>query len=241
MKSIDELKKLIQEGGNLFLPNLSADIVIFGYDDRDLKILLLEITDGKWMVPGGYILIDENLDDAAKRVLYERTSLKDVYLKQFYTFGKSGRTFGSEIKHLFEANNLPWNENLWINNRFVSVGYYSLVEKNEVTPVAGYFSHSIRWFSLGELPNLLLDHGNIIHKALVEFQQDLRTFPVACHLLPDKFTMPELHRVYETVLQKKMDRSRFQKKMFEYNVFRRLEERREGVPHKRPYLYTFEG
>ncbi len=241
MKSIDELKKLIEEGGKLFLPNLSADIVIFGYDDQDLKILLLEITDGKWMVPGGYILTDEDLDNAAKRVLYERTGLKDVYLKQFYTFGKSGRTFGSEIKQLFEANNLPWNEKLWINNRFVSVGYYSLVEKGEVTPVAGYFSHSIRWFSLNELPNLLLDHSDIINKALVEFQQDLRTHPVACQLLPDKFTMPELHRVYETVLQKKMDRSRFQKKMFEYNVFQRLEERREGVPHKRPYLYMYKG
>ena len=85
---------------------------------------------------------------------------------------------------------------------------------------------------------MMMDHKEIINKAVVEFKSDLKSHPLAYHLLPEKFTMPELHKVFETVYQKKMDRSRFQKKMFEYDVFQRLNELREGVPHKRPYLYS---
>ena len=152
-----------------------------------------------------------------------------------------GRSYSVEMKELFEKNNLPWKEDLWINQRFVSTGYYSLVNMIETKPVAGLFARRVQWYSVNELPDLLLDHREIILKAKEEFKKDLQVSPVAFHLLPKKFTMPELHRVYETVFEKKMDRSRFQKKMFEYDIFRRLEERKEGVPHRRPYLYKYKG
>ena len=234
---LEDIRKVIEQGGSLFLPNLSVDVVIFGYENNELKILLLEIADKLWMLPGGYIYNDESVDDAAKRLLLERTELEQVHLKQFYSFGNSGRSFGGEIRKLFENYNLPWREDLWINNRFVSIGYYALVQLPNTKPVAGMFAQNAAWFGINTLPRLLLDHHQIILKAIEEFRKDLQTYPVAHHLLPLKFTMPELHRVYEAVFEKKMDRSRFQKKMFEYNVFERLEERREGVPHRRPYLY----
>ncbi len=234
------LKKMIEEGGNLFLPHLSVDIVIFGYEVDQLKVLLLEITHDKWMLPGGYIFKEEAMDDASKRVLWERTGLEEVYLKQFYTFGKPERSFSNEIKSLFKSHDLPWHKDLWINQRFISTGYYALVNAEATNPVAGMFARDIGWFSINDLPDLLLDHRLIIDKAFKELQKDLQVYPVAYHLLPKKFTMPELHRVFETVLQKKMDRSRFQKKMFEYGVFKRLDERREGVPYRRPYLYSYE-
>lgn len=236
----ENLEMLIEQGQHLFLPNLSVDIVIFGYQERSLKVLLLEITEGRWMLPGGYVLQEEDLNESAQRVLKERSGLENVYLKQFYTFGNSQRSFSTEIKKLFESSNLPWKEELWINQRFVSTGYYALVQLEESKPVAGIFARNFAWFSLDALPELLLDHHEIIEKAHQEFRMDLKVHPVAFHLLPKKFTMPELHRVFETVLQRKMDRSRFQKKMFEYNVFKRLDERREAVPHKRPYLYSYE-
>ena len=237
----EDLKELIEQGGNLFLPNLSVDIVIFGYREGSLKILLLEITKGRWMLPGGYIFKEEGILAAANRLLKERTGLEDVYLKQFHTFGKPDRSFAREIKILFESNNMPWREDLWLNQRFISTGYYALVNLEEVKPEVGMFARNIAWFSMEHLPELLLDHSEIIDKAKTEFKKDLQVAPVAHHLLPKKFTMPELHRVFESVFGKKMDRSRFQKKMFEYNVFQRLEERREGVPHRRPYLYSFKG
>ncbi len=237
----EDIRKVIEEEGSIFLPNLSVDVVIFGYENDELKVLLLEIADDLWMLPGGYIYKDESVDDAAKRLLLERIGLEKMYLKQFYSFGSSGRSFGREIRKLFENYNLPWREDLWINNRFVSIGYYALVHLPETKPVAGMFAQNVEWFDINNLPRLLLDHQEIILKARQEFQVDLQTYPVAYHLLPTKFTMPELHRIYEIVLQKKIDRSRFQKKMFEYNVFQRLGERRESVPHRRPYLYTHLG
>ena len=237
----EELTKMIEEGRRLFLPNLSVDIVIFGYKDGALQVLLIEIDDNKWMLPGGYIMKEESVDDAAKRALRERTGLGEVYLKQFHTFGKPDRSFAREIEQLFIKHHLPWSQDLWINQRFVSTGYYSLVHIPDVNPVPGMFAINIAWHSLDTLPKLLLDHEEIISRAKYEFLEDLKASPVAYHLLPEKFTMPELHRVFETVFQKKMDRSRFQKKMFEYNIFQRLDERREGVPHKRPYLYIYNG
>ena len=236
-----ELQEMLERGGELFLPNLSIDIAIFGYEEGELKVLLLEIVEGKWMLPGGFIFREENLEDAANRILKERSGLKDLYLKQFYTFGRPGRSYSAEMKELFRKHNLPWREDLWINQRFVSTGYYSLVNIEETQPVAGMFARRVAWYSVNELPNLLMDHRDIILKAKDEFKKDLQVSPVAFHLLPKKFTMPELHRVFETVFEKKMDRSRFQKKMFEYNIFQRLEERREGVAHRRPYLYKFKG
>ena len=233
----EELKRLIEQGGSLFLPHLSVDVVIFGYEAGELKVLLLEMSDDRWMLPGGYIYKEESVDAAAKRLLLERTGLEQMHLKQFYAFGRPERSFSSEIKKLFADFSLPWRDDLWINNRFVSIGYYALVHLPETRPVAGMFARNVKWFGVDALPALLLDHQEIILKAKTEFQKDLKTYPVAYHLLPAKFTMPELHRVFETVMEKQMDRSRFQKKMFEYDVFQRLEERREGVPHRRPYLY----
>ena len=238
---VKELAQMVEQGSELFLANLSVDNVIFGYDEGELKVLLLEITDSNWMLPGGFILKDEDIDDATRRVLFERTGLEDFYLKQFYTFGKSRRSFSGEIKKLFLLNDLPWYDDLWINKRFVTTGYYALVHLPNTKPVAGIFARQIGWHPIKELPQLHLDHKEIIDKALAEFQKDLQVSPVAYHLLPKQFTMPELHRVYECVLQKKIDRSRFQKKMFEYDVFLRLDQKREGVPHRRPYLYHFKG
>ena len=193
------------------------------------------------MLPGGFIFREENLEDAAIRVLKERSGLENLYLKQFYTFGRPGRSYSAEMKELFVKNNLPWREDLWINQRFVSTGYYALVNIAETRPVAGMLSRKVAWYPIKELPALLLDHREIILKANEAFKKELQVSPVAFHLLAERFTMPELHGVFETVFEKKMDRSRFQKKMFEYDIFQRLEERREGVSHRRPYLYKFKG
>lgn len=238
-KNPKELLELLQRGEVLFLPHISVDNVIFGYESERLYVLLLEIVDDKWMLPGGFLEREEPLDAAAVRILKERTDLSEVYLKQFYTFGDPNRSFSAEMEQLFAKMGVPWDKDLWISQRFISVGYYALVHKAMTRPTAGLFSIGYRWFPIDALPELLLDHRGIVEAALQKFRTDLQVDPIAFHLLPNKFTMPELHRVYETVLDKQMDRSRFQKKMLAYAVFERLKERREGVPHKRPYLYTY--
>ncbi|MEK6153829.1 NUDIX domain-containing protein [Flavobacteriaceae bacterium 3-367] len=238
-KNPKEVLELLQRGEELFLPHISIDNVIFGYENDSLYVLLLEIVEDKWMLPGGFIERQEPLDQAAVRILNERTGLNKVYLKQFYTFGDPNRSFPTEMEQLFLKIGIPWDKDLWISQRFISVGYYALVHMAMTRPTAGFFSLRHQWFRLDALPELLLDHKEIVEAALQKFRADLQVDPVAFHLLPQKFTMPELHRVYETVLGRQMDRSRFQKKMLGYAVFERLEERREGVPHKRPYLYSY--
>ncbi len=240
-KERKEIHEMVLRGGELFLSNISVDNVIFGYQDNLLQVLLLEVTEGKWMLPGGFIFKEESIDAAAARILQERTGLGGFYLKQFYTFGDPRRSITNEIEKLFEQLELPWDPDLWINQRFASVGYYALVEMANAHPTAGMFSQQFGWFSVEALPKLLLDHEEIIDTALKQFRSDLQVYPHAFHLLPAKFTMPELHRLFETIYAKKMDRSRFQKKMLGYEVFERLEERRDGVPHKRPFLYKHIG
>ncbi|MCW5515297.1 NUDIX hydrolase [Muriicola sp. Z0-33] len=229
----------IKQGGELFIPGISIDTVIFGYEENCLKVLLTQLPDNKWMLPGGYVLKEESLDEAAARNLLQRIGLSGVYCKQFYTFGDPKRQFTNEIGNLFQKLGIPWEEELWINNRFISVGYYALVAILEAQPGKGIFDIGCKWFSVDNLPELLLDHRDIVIKAHEQLQNDIDVFPIGFHFLAKEFTMRELQEVYQAVISKKVDRSRFQKKMFGYKVFERLEHPRGGVPHKRPFLYQY--
>jgi len=228
---------LLTEGERLFLSNISIDNVIFGYASNSLKVLLLQVTDTQWMLPGGYIFKNESLDAAANRILEERIALRDIFLRQFHVFGETDRSFSNEITSLFNELGVPTNPDLWINQRFVSVGYYALVDINKAQPRPNQFVKACSWHPVEELPPLLLDHNEIIKVAKERFRKDLNAYDaIGSHLLPDKFTMPELHRLYETVFDKSMDRSRFQKKMLDSGVFERLH-KKKGVAHRSPYLY----
>ncbi|MEP3210059.1 MAG: NUDIX domain-containing protein [Maribacter sp.] len=234
-----QLVQLLHKAQDLFLPHISIDTVIFGYEQRQLKVLVLQLTDNKWMLPGGYIGIQESLDEAACRILKERIGLEDVCLKQFYTFGSPERSFAKELPALFKELGAALPEDHWIMQRFISTGYYALVHIPDSMPTPGLFAKGFKWATVSELPRLLFDHEHIVQVAVKNLQEIIKVNPIAFHLLPTKFTMPELHRLFESILERKMDRSRFQKKMFSYQVFERLQERREGGAHRRPYLYSY--
>ncbi len=235
-KKTEDILEIIRSGEQVFLPNVSVDSVIFGYDSQELQVLLLETPNENWMLPGGYVKKEEDLDAAALGNVIERIGVKDLFLKQFHTFGQKKRSFRKEIGQLFEYLGASITKDLWIQERFISVAYYTLVDKAITQPKPNFLAKSCRWHNVEQLPKLLLDHENIINTALDSFRADLTSYPLAYHLLPQKFTMPELHAAFQTIYQKRLDRSRFQKKMFEYDVFERLESR-GGVAHRRPYLY----
>lgn len=237
-KNQQTMQSLLTEGEKLFLSNISIDNVIFGYASKSLKVLLLQITETQWMLPGGYIFKEESLHKAANRILEERISLRDVFLRQFHVFGEPERSFSDEITSLFKKLGLPVRPDLWVNQRFVSVGYYALVDIDKAQPRPNQLAKTCSWHSVEELPPLLLDHNEIITVAKKSFQKDLEAYPVGSYLLPEKFTMPELHGLYKTVFNKDMDRSRFQKKMLGSGVFERLQ-KKTGVAHKSPYLYRY--
>ncbi len=223
------------KGNQYYLSNLSIDCVIFGFHENSLRVLLLQWKDtGRWCLPGGFIIKDENIDDAAVRILSDRTQLENIYLNQFYTFGRNDRDRGTH------AMKRPIRGNSWIMERFVTIGYWALVEYSKVIPVPDQFSKDCKWWEIDKIPKLILDHNEILDKALGSLRMHLNEYPLGKDLLPEKFTMPELQSLYETILDKKLDRRNFQKKILSLGILERLKERKQGGAHKAPFLYKFD-
>ena len=222
-----------------FLNHISLDCVVFGFHDNQLKVLLLRMKFTKeWALPGGFLKEDESLETAATRVLKERTGLDNIFLKQFKVFSDPQRsTKNPAVQDLIDSGANPDQE--WFNQRFISVGYYALVDFSKAEPQPDYFSDLCEWKSLNEINTLILDHLQILNKALENLRMQLNYQPIGYNLLPDKFTMPELQKLYETILGKELDRRNFQRKMLSYNILTRLEERKTGGAHKAPFLYEF--
>jgi ADP-ribose pyrophosphatase YjhB (NUDIX family) len=236
LKENYDIQQFLEKGNEIFLPNISVDCVIFGFHENQLKVLLLKWKDlQQWCLPGGFIYTDEHVDDSAKRILLERTGLKDIFLKQFYTFGNADR-------ERFNVGKSPVKvkKGSWILNRFITIGYWALVEFSKVKPMPDFLSDSCKWWDVNRLPKLMLDHSGIIRKALESLQFNLNDYPVGHNLLPSKFTMPELQQLYETILNKKLDRRNFQKKIIALDILERLPERKLGGAHKAPYYYRFD-
>lgn len=224
-----------------FHPGLSIDNVIFGFHDNELKVLLLKMKNmDQWSLPGGFVKKEEAVDQAARRVLQERTGLKDIYLDQFRLFGDLDRNDSKHLKKLIRDNVIAPELEDWFRQRFVTVGYVALVEFSRVIPSTDELSDKCEWISLESLPPLILDHKKIINEGLTNLQKKLRFRPLGKNLLPEKFTMPELRTLYETILGEQLDRRNFQRKMLSFGILNRLDEQRTGGAHRAPYLYTFD-
>ncbi|MEM1257150.1 MAG: NUDIX domain-containing protein [Bacteroidota bacterium] len=231
-----ELEKILEYGAQHFLPNLSLDLVIIGYEEGKLKCLLLNVADA-WVLPGGHIKIDESVDTAVHRVLRERTALEKPHFKFLSVFGDKNRKFSEEFKTYFERKGLPWNEDHWIAQRFVTLAYYSLVDMAQLHPEPGEFDDAVAWFDFDELPDIALDHESIISKARNRLKEDILKEQLTYNLLPPQFTMPQLHQLHETIRSQRLDRSRFQKKMLSTGQFERLPKLKKETPGSNPYLY----
>lgn len=224
-----------------FLPSVSIDCVIFGFHDGQIKVLLINFKNTNiWALPGGYIRLEEDMDEAAIRILRERTAVEDIFLEQFYTFGRRERVCRDMQQSIFDALEIPLAFDAWISQRFVSVGYYALVDFSKVIPNPDAHLAVCTWFALDELPELAFDHSQIVQKALATLQSRLDHNLVGFNLLPDTFTMAELQSLYETILGKKLLRTNFQRKMLGMEILERVEKRFSGRAHKAPYLYRFD-
>lgn len=230
-------REFFEKGHLHYLTHISIDNVIFGFHDNQLKVLLLEWKDThRWCLPGGFIFADEHIEEAAIRSLKSRTGLDNIYLQQFYAFGDPNR---ERSKHGITPPVGIKNKS-WLSERFITVGYYALVEFSKVVPKPDEFSESCQWWDIEKVPTLILDHNNILEKALQSLRLNLNDYPVGKDLLPQKFTMPELQRLYETILGKQLDRRNFQKKILALDILERLNERKQGGAHKAPFLYKFD-
>ncbi|MCW5910774.1 MAG: NUDIX hydrolase [Cyclobacteriaceae bacterium] len=222
------LQEFQESGDRVYLSHLSVDCVIFGFHENSLKVLLLKWKNGPWCLPGGFVKHKESIDQSAIRTLKERTGLAEIFLKQFYAFGDPDREKGKR------------HEGTWIGKRFVTIGYYALVDYSQVFPEPDLLSSECKWWDVDNVPELIYDHNQIMSKALEALRLSLNDHPVGYNLLPEKFTMPQLQKLYETILNEALDRRNFQKQMISLDVLIRLKERKTGGAHKAPFLYRFD-
>lgn len=204
-------------------PNLAVDCVVFGLDEEDLKIILIQRDlvpfKGKWAIPGGFVHTAESLEAAAIRELKEETGIEDVFLEQLYTFGDVKRD--------------P-------RERVVSVAYYSLVNLRDHEIKAATDARNAAWFSVDDLPSLAFDHNRIVDVALKRLKGKVRYEPIGFELLPEKFTLTELQKMYEKILDQEIDKRNFRKKILGMGLLKELDEVQMDVAHRAARLHKFD-
>ncbi len=204
-------------------PALTVDCVVFGLDEDELRLLLVERAEepfaGRWALPGGFVNLAENLEDAARRELEEETGITRLYLEQLYTFG--------------DAHRDP-------RERVVTVAYYALVKLSDHQVRAATDARSAAWFAVSDLPDLAFDHDQIVQVALARLKGKVRYEPIGFELLPKKFTLSQLQRLYETVLERELDKRNFRKKILGMDLLIELDEVQRGVAHRAARLYRFD-
>jgi len=221
--------------------DISVDCVIFGFDEEQLKVLVIEqkqpaVPSSSYKpqkaLPGDLVKPNESFDDAAQRVLNELTSLKGIYLKQFYAFGKPDR-----VRDLKDQE--------WLRSfrehperRVVTVGYYSLIKMDEFNPRASSFAGNVQWVDVYKVPLLAFDHNEIVQRGLSILRHELTADHIGFELLPEKFTLTQLQKLYEIILDKKLDKRNFRKNIMRTDTVKPLEEKQQGVLHKPAQLFS---
>lgn len=204
-------------------PSLTIDCVVFGLDDEDLKVILiqrdLEPFAGKWALPGGFVMMEETLEQTAQRELKEETGIEKVYLEQLYTFGRPDRD--------------P-------RERVVSVAYYALVNLRDHKIKATTDARDAAWFSVYDMPKLAFDHDEIFSVALKRLKAKVRYEPIGFELLPKKFTLTQLQQMYEKIIEEKLDKRNFRKRILSMGLLEELDEVEMDVSHRAARLYKFD-
>jgi ADP-ribose pyrophosphatase YjhB (NUDIX family) len=201
---------------------VAIDCIIFGFDQGQLKLLILkrdfEPAKGEYSLIGGFVNMDESTDDAAIRILQKLTGLTDIYMEQLQAFGEVDRDPGM---------------------RTVSVGYFAIVQIKDIDPDHVENNGAV-WCPLEDCPHLIFDHDSMVDKAMRRLRRRAANQPIGFELLPRKFTLPQLQKLYEAIYQTKFDNRNFRKKALDMNILRKLDEKDKSTSKKGAYLYKFD-
>ena len=201
---------------------VATDCIIFGFDDGKLKLLIFKRRVkpfiGEWSLIGSFVKLDEDVDDAAKRVLAEITGLKNVFMEELKAYGLANRDPGY---------------------RCVSIGQYALIRIEDYDKKLVEI-HGAHWYDLDKIPNLVLDHNQMVQDAMGRLKRKARHQPIGFELLPEKFTIPQLQQLYEAIYQKDLDSRNFRKKVLSYNVLIKLDEKDKSSSRRGAFLYKFD-
>jgi len=212
------LKDLYQVKEKMYV---ATDCIIFGFHEGKLKLLVfkrrLEPLKGNWSLIGSFVRLEEDLEVAGQRVLKEITGLENVFMQQLRTYGKKDRDPGY---------------------RCISVAQYALIRIDEYDEKL-VEEHGAHWYEIDDLPSLILDHNEMVQDALLQLKQNARYKPIGFELLPEKFTIPQLQNLYETIYQRTLDARNFRKKVLSLNVLEKLEEKDKTTSKRGAFLYKF--
>jgi 8-oxo-dGTP diphosphatase len=201
---------------------VAVDCIIFGFDYKQLKLLLIKRNfqpqKGKWSLVGGFLEADESLDQAALRILNNLTGLNDIYLEQLYTYGEIKRDPGERV---------------------LSTAYYALINaENYHLPINR--ESSAKWIPIEKTPALIFDHNIMVDKALRRLKRKSLSQPIGFELLPEKFTIPQLQKLYEVIHQRELDKRNFRKKILSMGLLRKLDEKQKSGSRKGAFYYRFD-
>lgn len=221
-------------------PHLSVDCAIFGYNFETLNILLIQrgvnsITGHpRYAIPGDLIRDDEDLPTAASRILYDLTGLEDIFIQQVGAFGKPDRTQTEEdAGWLASIREEP-------DARVVTIGYYALINMNGLAIRPASFAEKVFWCPIREVGDLAFDHNDILNSSYELLKSTLKINPVGYNLLPEKFTLKQLQNLYEAILDRKIDKRNFRRKIKKLGILEETNEREKGVAHKPSRYFSFD-
>ncbi|MFV0564702.1 MAG: NUDIX hydrolase [Flavobacteriaceae bacterium] len=201
---------------------IAVDCIIFGFNDNRVELLLIhrgfEPEIGRWSLIGGFVQSDEDLDEAANRILYNLSGLENIYMEQVKTFGKADRD--------------PFE-------RVISTTYNAMILKAEYNEEQ-IKQYNAKWVPVDDLPELIFDHKDMVDSAILRLRRRIRNFPIALHLLPPKFTLPQLQALYEGILNEKLDKRNFRRKVNQMKYFVKLEEKDMSESRKGAFFYYFD-
>lgn len=208
---------------NKTINNLSIDCVIFGFENNELEILLIKRGvnpfTGQWALPGGFILKEEELDEGARRILFETTGVENIFMEQVAAFGGLHR---------------------YPDRRVFTIGYFALISPENYDLHPGIDTKDVKWVKMENIPQLPFDHNQIIDSALRKLRARVRTKPIGFELLPEKFTLPQLQTLYEEVLGRKLDKRNFRKKIQKMDLLKKLDEKENSSVGRAAFLYKFD-
>lgn len=203
-------------------PLVTVDISLFTIQDNRLKVLLIKRKSAPfehmWAIPGGFIHVGETLKEASLRRLYDETHVENIYLEQLEAFGKPNRDPRARV---------------------ITIAFYALVSDEQLNPEAHANAEDVGWHCVSELPELAFDHQHIVEVALERLKHELENSSIAFQLLPSRFTLSELQRVYELILEKEMDKRNFRKKILASGVLQDTGETKMEGYHRPAQLYSF--
>ncbi|NJN25142.1 MAG: NUDIX hydrolase [Cyclobacteriaceae bacterium] len=205
------------------IDSLSIDCTIFGFQESNLKVLLVKHAEGiikdRWALPGGWVAYNEHLDDAAYRLLKDLTGVKELFLEQLKAFGEVGRYPGKRV---------------------ITIGYYALTRPENYQLIPGFTASDARWFSINEIKDLPYDHSEILSFSWQRLKRKVKYAPIGFNLLPEKFTLLQLQELYESILEIKLDKPNFRRKIMKMDLIVSCHQKQQGVSHRAANLYHFD-